>query len=257
MGKDRLNPGEAHVGEFGGRLIIKSFNFTRPANTTPYAVKDSVNVDLLVTAATNASPIVVTTSAHGLADRDYVTISNVVGNTNANGSFHVKMLTPTTFSLYSDKALTTPVAGNGAWISGGDVARLFRLPGILRIPGGGGYLVKVQSFTNLATFTDQHVLHFYNSPVAAILDNSPYTLLDVYKDKRLGFITLPAFATEGAGSDMASALACGSISPILPLPVANFESPADYDLWCRIETLSGGTPASAQTFMHKITVEVY
>ena len=74
-----------------------------------------------VTGATNASPIVITVPAYGLANGQPVTISGVTGNTNANGSNYAKTTsyTSTTFGLYSDSGLTTPVAGSGAYVSGG------------------------------------------------------------------------------------------------------------------------------------------
>lgn len=62
--------------------------------------------------ATNASPIVVTTTAnHGITTGQPVVISGVVGNTNANGTFVATYLSNTTFSV--------PAAGNGAYTSGG------------------------------------------------------------------------------------------------------------------------------------------
>jgi hypothetical protein len=65
-----------------------------------------------VTGATNANPIVITTSAnHGLASGATVTIASVGGNTNANGTWTVTVLSPTTFSI--------PVAGNANYTSGG------------------------------------------------------------------------------------------------------------------------------------------
>lgn len=73
-------------------------------------------VSLTVTDATNANPIVVTTSAvHGLRSGMRVTISGVLGNTNANGTHVITVLSTTTFSI--------PVAGNGAYTSGGTVNR--------------------------------------------------------------------------------------------------------------------------------------
>lgn len=73
-----------------------------------------------VTNATNATPIVLTSSAdHGFVDGMSVTIASVGGNTNANGTYYVKKLTSTTFSLYTDEALTTGRAGNAAYTSGG------------------------------------------------------------------------------------------------------------------------------------------
>lgn len=72
-----------------------------------------------ITGATNATPIVITAAAHGLVDGDVVTISGVGGNTAANGTFYVDQLSASTFALYSNAALSTGVAGNGAYTSGG------------------------------------------------------------------------------------------------------------------------------------------
>jgi len=66
-----------------------------------------------VTAASNASPIVLTTSAaHGLTTGDQITVASVVGNTAANGTWIVERLTTTTVNLRG-------TTGNGAYSSGG------------------------------------------------------------------------------------------------------------------------------------------
>ncbi|GAC1674154.1 MAG: hypothetical protein NVS9B2_23350 [Steroidobacteraceae bacterium] len=73
-----------------------------------------------ITAITNATPIVVTTTtAHGLIDGDQVQISGVTTETAANGTFFVKRTsyTTTTFALYTDSALTVATVGNG--VAGG------------------------------------------------------------------------------------------------------------------------------------------
>lgn len=71
-----------------------------------------------VTDATNATPIVITTSAaHGLQNGQVVTISGVLGNTAANGSFKVANKASTTFEL-TDFA-DADVAGNDDYTSGG------------------------------------------------------------------------------------------------------------------------------------------
>lgn len=69
-----------------------------------------------VTGATNASPIVITTSsAHGLSTGNLVTIRRVLGNTAANVTNQaVTVISPTTFSV--------PVAGNGAFTGNGVMA---------------------------------------------------------------------------------------------------------------------------------------
>jgi len=75
-----------------------------------------------ITAASNTSPIVITTSApNSFVNGDVVTVKNVTGNTNANGTWYAAVLTATTVALYSDKNRQTPVAGNSAYISGGSI----------------------------------------------------------------------------------------------------------------------------------------
>lgn len=66
-----------------------------------------------ITGATNASPIVITSSGHGLETGDRVTITGVSGNTAANGTFTVTKISTTTFSLQGS-------TGNGTYISGGN-----------------------------------------------------------------------------------------------------------------------------------------
>lgn len=65
-----------------------------------------------ITGATNASPIVITSNGHGLVTGQRVTISGVGGNTAANGTFVVTVLTSNTFSLDGS-------TGNGTYTSGG------------------------------------------------------------------------------------------------------------------------------------------
>lgn len=43
MSHVRINAGEEHVGEVGGRLIFSSVTLTRPADTTAYTAKDAVS----------------------------------------------------------------------------------------------------------------------------------------------------------------------------------------------------------------------
>lgn len=66
-----------------------------------------------VTNATNASPIVITTSAaHNLQSGQRLQMSGIGGNTAANGTFFITVLSSTTFSLNGSN-------GNGAYTSGG------------------------------------------------------------------------------------------------------------------------------------------
>ncbi len=80
---------------------------------------------LAVTGASNpanAAIVITTSSTSRLSSGQSVTISNVAGNTNANGTYFAKVITATTFELYTDEALTIgrrampriPVAEHGS-----------------------------------------------------------------------------------------------------------------------------------------------
>lgn len=73
-----------------------------------------------VTGATNASPIVVSSTSHGLSTGQRVTISGVGGNNAANGSFNVTRVNANSFSLDGS-------TGDGDYTSGGtwNVAGLY------------------------------------------------------------------------------------------------------------------------------------
>lgn len=70
------------------------------------------NNSRLITGATNATPIVITSAAHGLATGDYVAIAGVGGNTAARGTFQVTVTGTNTFSLDDS-------VGNGTYTRGG------------------------------------------------------------------------------------------------------------------------------------------
>jgi hypothetical protein len=84
--------------------------------------------------ATNASPIVVTTTAeHGVTTGQPVTISGVLGNDAANGDFTATYVSPTTFSL--------GVAGDGAYTSGG----AWHSTGLYRVSLSGAVLASLEA----------------------------------------------------------------------------------------------------------------
>ena len=75
-----------------------------------------------VTGATNATPIVITSVAHGLQTGQRVTISGVVGNLGANTTATITRISADTFSLDG-------VAGTGSYVSGGtgNVSGLYKV----------------------------------------------------------------------------------------------------------------------------------
>lgn len=79
-----------------------------------------------ITAATNASPIVVTAASHGLTTGSQILISNAVGMTTATGSvsvlnntkYWVNVLDPNSLALYTNKSLTIASNGTSTTVSG-------------------------------------------------------------------------------------------------------------------------------------------
>lgn len=72
-----------------------------------------------VTAATSTSPIVLTTVGHGLATGVTLKVSDVGGQTGANGVFTITVLDADTFSL--DGSFTSGTyTGGGSWLSGAE-----------------------------------------------------------------------------------------------------------------------------------------
>jgi hypothetical protein len=83
----------------------------------------SVASTLLVTAASNVSPIrIATNRAHGLADGYPVDIMDVAGNLAANGHWFIKVFDATHFDLYADSSLTVASSGSGAYTDSGIVS---------------------------------------------------------------------------------------------------------------------------------------
>jgi len=75
--------------------VYDEWTLTLQANKYKYFFQDRPPI----TNATNATPIVITAAGHGLTEHDWVTITEVQGNTAANGTFRVKNVTTDTFAL--------------------------------------------------------------------------------------------------------------------------------------------------------------
>lgn len=70
-----------------------------------------------ITAASNAAPISVTSTAHGLETGDIIQVSAVTGNLAANGKFTITKVDANTYTLNNSN-------GSGAYVSGGSAAHL-------------------------------------------------------------------------------------------------------------------------------------
>lgn len=80
---------------------------------------------LAVTAATNASPIAITTaSAHGLSTGAVVTVSGVLGNSAANGTWIVAVVDATHFTLNGSNGVGFGTYATSGVIQGGDLGQV-------------------------------------------------------------------------------------------------------------------------------------
>ena len=67
-----------------------------------------------ITAATNTQPIDITSNAHGLANKDVVHVTDVLGCSNANGTFSITKVDANTFSLDRSSS-NAPYTSGGTW----------------------------------------------------------------------------------------------------------------------------------------------
>ena len=118
----------------------------------PFALGHIVPVAQTVTAASNASPIAITVTAHGYVTGATIRIQGVTGNTAANNTIGndrwvVIVIDANTFSLIGS-------AGNGAYASGGTVYAT-PVPITFNHPEyqGQGYQVNSITFNAFATNT--------------------------------------------------------------------------------------------------------
>lgn len=156
-----------------------------------------------VTDCTNASPIVVTTSAaHGVSNTEWVVVEDVTGNTTCNGIFEVTSVTSTTLALVGS-------TGNGAYISGGVLGGFTTIAGTwldgslnnftasaagvltYTYPSPRRTIVLHAESTNLVTDPGNPVCHF------AILHN------DDVSSKSLAERNLPSVAAFGSSNGFA------------------------------------------------------
>ena len=85
------------------------------ANGYPYKMLEDVT-PVAITSSTNASPIVITATAHGYATGDQVQITQHTTNTSANGTWKVTKVTDNTYSLTEN--VITGVISNGVGVGG-------------------------------------------------------------------------------------------------------------------------------------------
>lgn len=104
-----------------GREAVLDNTLDFNTNTMKCALLDLDTADVgvkAITGATNATPIVVTATAHGFTNGDIVAIGKVAGNLAANGVWAIASVAANTFSL-TDPITGGNVVGSAAYTSGG------------------------------------------------------------------------------------------------------------------------------------------
>jgi len=225
--------------------------FTRPANTTAYAAGDIVGTNIAITAASNASPIVITAASHGLSVGDVVTIASVGGNTAANGTFRVSsVVSSSQFTLQSS-------AGNGAYTSGGTIARWLRIPNAARVGGSGAIRQWEVLSSGEPNANKQFSLLVYRGaingglPPNATLDNAAWNV-NVFTDRSL-FIAKTATATVTATQYGLTGSFTGASNTYIPFDLQG----TSQDLYVQIMAEAAYTPASAEQFEVALYLEKY
>lgn len=104
-----------------------------------------------ITGVTNATPIVITCTSHGFSNGNLVKISDIEGNSAANGEFVVKNATTNTFEL-TDKTTGANIAGTGDYATGGWVV-LSSADGVFSKLISGQTLIISGSASNNTSFT--------------------------------------------------------------------------------------------------------
>ena len=166
---------------------------------------------IAVTAATNASPSVVTCTAHGMANGDRVCIIGSLGNTAINGLFSVAGVTTNTFTL-TDLDTAAAVAGNGVWTSGGRLIKLEVDQFLGDIPVGD----RGAASANFTSKTYVRAAFDSADPVCSSVPAATYSAFVVYNDTgTVGTSDLLSIAMGGAGLP----ITVGSGSPTVNVTV--------------------------------------
>lgn len=130
-----------------------------------------------ITGATNATPIVITATAHGFATGDVINIVGVLGNTNANGRFRITVVDANTFSLQNYDTGAN-IAGNAAYTSGGFGYLLSGDLNLSNIAAGA----RVATSANLASKTVTSGVADAADVTLTAVTGDPSEALCIYKD---------------------------------------------------------------------------
>ena len=161
-------------------------------------VLDLDDLGTAITNATNATPIVVTSTTHGLTTGDLVLISKVGGNTAANEVSRVTVTDANTFSL-QDPVTGANVAGNGAYTSGG---RVWRLSGVDFLDDiASGARIGTPATVATKTVSAEGVFDAADTTISAVTGDQAEAVL-LYKFVTNDADSVPIMVIAGASSGL-------------------------------------------------------
>jgi len=150
---------------------------------------------------------------------------------------------------------TTAYAANDVISNSTSAPTVMQFTGMARANGGSGVIRRARMMTDNSAFVARVRWHIFNEAPTAIADNAQYTMLYANRDKRIGSLDFPAFATEGTGSDAAATMRPSSEGG-WSVPELEYTCAANStSLFVIVETLSAATPANAQKFYAQILAD--
>jgi hypothetical protein len=232
-------------GNIPSPTISLTDTITRPAVATAYALNQSINCNVSVTALVSISGMTVTlTAANAFAIGDYITVAGVDGNfTNAlhiDGNWKTKAGTNATTVVF-DVAITP--TGTPATATHGTIAKLlaFDLAGIA---GASIILNHIKiSLPGIAAIGALRA-YVYIGQVPVLVDQSVFTLLLANAANRRAKYDLTP-VTEGANSDCSLA----TVTPNTTIKCA----PADTHIFIRLVAEAASTMTSGGVISVTVT----
>ena len=193
------------VSAYGNGNVITAAIASLPSSSTYTAnniVSSGTTTAYQITAATNASPIVITCASHPFTTGQGLTIAGVVGNTNTNGNWIITKIDANTFSLNGS-------SGNAAWTSGGYIIPMLYFPDSARIVGQQGLIQSAVCLdgANQATLP-QLKLWLFKKPVTMSINNTALALTSTDILNLVGYIDFTSFQITNTASGASGNSVC-------------------------------------------------
>lgn len=130
-------------------------------------------------------------------------------------------------------------------------------PGVARVNGGSGRILRFTLETNNATVTlGTFRVHVFNTAVVPQADNAPYTGLHAGIGSYVGFCDPPIVVADYAGASGVISRLTSDIDATKGLPMDYVCAAGDSGLYVVLIALGAYVPASAQVFNLAMTVSL-